>query len=204
MGPIYIKDLADTNNAQLLSKVLNTGDINSISRAKRIALNFLASNPSIANTRVGRSSSGSFYDFANNRLGVDTESPDVLAHELGHAARLADASELYKRVLGSSKRLSRLNNLVSMPIATMVALNKNSSNEDRRALLKTLGLASAALTLPNVFEEVAASAHAAKNSDTPLRTSVRVLPGMISHLLHDSTAPLTYLALNNLLDKDLK
>ena len=204
MGPIYIKDLANSDNAQLLSKVLGTGDIESISRAKKIALNFLANNPSIASTRIGRSSSGSFYDFSNNRLGVDTDSPDVLAHELGHAARLSEASDAYKSVLGVSKRLARINNLISMPLATIVALNKGSSNEDKRSLLKGLTLVSAALTAPNIFEELAASAHASANSDTPIRTAIKVMPGMASHLLNDSTAPLTYFALNNLLNKDLK
>ncbi len=204
MGPIYIKDLSDKDSARLISNVLGTGDIESISRARKIALNFLAKNPSIANTRVGRSSSGSFYDFAGNKLGLNTDSPDVLAHEMGHAARLAEASDLYKGVLSASKGLSRINNLVSMPVATMVALNKNSSNEQRRSMLKGLTLASAALTMPNILEEFAASAHAVSNSDSPVRTAFRVTPGMASHLLHDSTAPLTYYALNNLLNKDFK
>jgi hypothetical protein len=204
MGPILIKDLAESKDAQILSRVLGTGDIDSISRAKRIALNFLARNPSIANTRVGRSSSGSFYDYASNRLGVNSDSPDVLAHELGHAARLADASAGYKALLSASKGLSRINNLVSMPLATIVALNNNSDKEQRRAILKGLSLVSTAIAAPNLFEELAASTHAARNSDTPIRTAIRVAPGMISHALNDTTAPLTYLALNRLLDKDFK
>jgi hypothetical protein len=204
MGPILIKDLAESKDAQLLSRVLGTGDIDSISRAKRIALNFLANNPSIADTKVGRSSSGSFYDYGSNRLGLSTDSPDVMAHELGHAARLADASGAYKALLTASKGASRINNLLSMPIASIVALNKNSDREQKRSILRGLSLVSAAIAAPNLFEELAASTHAARNSDTPFRTAVRVMPGMLSHALHDATAPLTYFTLNRLLDKDFK
>jgi hypothetical protein len=204
MGPLLIKDLAESKDAQILSRVLGTGDINSISRAKKIALNFLASNPSIAGTRVGRSTSGSFYDYGSDRLGVDSDSPDVLAHELGHAARLVDASDTYKGLLTTSKGLSRINNLVSMPLATIIALNEKSDRDQKRSILKGLALASAAITSPNLFEEVAASAHAVSNSDSPIRTGLRVIPGMVSHVLSDTTAPLTYFALSRLLDKDFK
>lgn len=204
MGPILIKDLAESKDAQILSRVLGTGDIDSISRAKRIALNFLASNPAIANTRIGRSNTGSFYDYSSNRLGLNTDSPDILAHELGHAARLSEASPAYKALLGASKGLSRVNNLVSLPLASIVALNKNSDEKQRRSILKGLTLVSAAITAPNLFEELAASAHASSNSDTPFRTAIRVMPGMVSHVLHDATAPLTYFSLNRLMDKDFK
>jgi hypothetical protein len=204
MGPILIKDLAESKDAQLLSRVLGTGDIDSISRAKRIALNFLANNPSIAETRVGRSSGGSFYDYGSNRLGLNTDSPDIMAHELGHAARLADASPAYKALLSVSKGASRINNLVSMPIASIVALNKKSDEQQRRAILKGLTLVSAAIAAPNLFEELAASAHASRNSDTPFRTALKVMPGMLSHSLNDATAPLTYFSLNRLMDKDFK
>lgn len=203
MGSFNINNLIQDDDTNI-SSLLQTTDADKLTRAKRIARSFLTSNPGLNRTSIGRSSSGSFYDFSNNRLGVNTDSPDVLAHELGHAARLSEASELYKGILGTSKRLSRVNNLLSMPLASIVALNKSTDLDTRRDILKKMAIGSAILSSPNIFEELAASAHAVRHSDTPIRTALRVAPGMVSHLMNDGTAPLTYLSMHALTSKDFK
>ena len=203
MGYLNINNLIQDDDSNI-KYLLQTDDVDKLSRAKRIARSFLTSNPTISKTSIGRSSAGSFYDFNSNRLAVNTDSPDILAHELGHAARLSDASELYKGILGTSKRLSSINNLIAMPLASLVALNKSTDIDTRRDILRKMAIGSAILTSPNIFEELAASAHAIRHSDTPIRTGLRVAPGMLSHMLSGSTAPLTYLSMHALTSKDFK
>ena len=203
MGFFNLNNLIQDDDSNI-KNLLQTSDVDKLSRAKRIARSFLSSNPGLARTSIGRSSTGSFYDFNSNRLGVNTDSPDVLAHELGHATRLSDASDLYKGILGTSKRLARINNLIAMPLASIVALNKSTDLETRRDILRKMALGSAIISSPNLFEELAASAHAVRHSDTPIRTAISVTPGMFSHMLSDGTAPLTYLSMHALTSKDFK
>jgi hypothetical protein len=204
MGLGNINEISDYRDKNPIQQLLVTDDLSKLTRAQRIARSFLASNPHIKDTKFGRSASGSFYDFNTNRIGVDTSSPDILAHELGHAARLADASTLYKGILGTSKRLARVNNLIATPLASVIALNKGMNLEDRRDILRKLALGSAVINSPNIFEELAASSYAVRHSDTPIRTGFRVIPGMVSHMLSDGTAPLTYLSMHALTSKDFK
>lgn len=204
MGLANIQEISNSRDKNPIQQLLSTDDSHKLTRAQRIARSFLKSNPGLKDTKFGRSASGSFYDFSTNRVGVDTSSPDVLAHELGHAARLADASDLYKGILGTSKRLSRINNLIATPLASVVALNKSMDLEDRRDILRKLALGSAIINSPNMFEELAASAYAMRHSDTPIRTGIRVLPGMVSHMLSDGTAPLAYVSMHALTSKDFK
>lgn len=193
-----------SNSKSDISRVLGTQDLAKLTRAQRIARSFINSNPHIRDTRIGRSSGGSFYDFSSNRVGVATDSPDVMSHELGHAARLSDSSDLYKALLGTSKRLARVNNLIAMPLASLVALNKNQSIDSRRDILRKLAIGSAIIGAPNILEELAASGYAMRHSDTPIMTGIKITPGMVSHMLSDGTAPLTYLSMHALTSKDFK
>lgn len=198
MGPISVKDISNTDTINSLGELLGSKDTSKLDSHQRIALNFLKGNPNISGTKVHRSLGGSFYDFANNRLGLHSDSPDILAHELGHAARLADASKEYKSLLSAAKRVSSINNMVSMPIASLIALNKNMEYESKKHALRNLALVSAGISSPNLMEELAASYHAVKNSDSPLRTTIGMAPGIVSHSLNDLSAPLTYAAVNKL------
>jgi len=198
MGPLKVKDIASADKIELLKDLLGSPEDTKLTSSQRIALNFLKKNPHIADTRVGKSIGGSFYDFANNRLGIHSDSPDILAHELGHAARLADASDTYKSILKGSKRLSSINNMVSMPIASLIALNKKMETSSKKHALRNLAIVSAGISSPNLFEELAASYNAANNSDSPIRTAVGMIPGIVNHSLNDLSAPLTYTAVNKL------
>jgi hypothetical protein len=161
------------------------------------------SNPHIKDTYVGKAVPGtSFYDFKKNRLGIGHKSADVLAHEMGHAASLANASEFYKTLLRASKRASRISNTMSLPLAGFIALNPRLSKEQKTKMLNTAAIASGALASPNIVEELIASGRAVYHSPTKIRTTAAMVPGFLSHTLNDFSAPATYALAKNLIREE--
>ena len=194
-----IQDLANVDGANRLRLALGL-DEDQVGKIKTLVSSMANANPHIKETYVGKSAPGvSFYDFKNNRLGIGHKSSDVLAHEMGHAASLANASDLYKGILRASKRASRLSNAMALPIATFIGLNPKMSKEQKiKALNLATGL-SAALTAPNLIEELKASGSAIYHSPTKLRTGAAMIPGIVSHSFNDFTAPSTYYLATKLL-----
>tara|TARA_B100000073_G_scaffold300773_1_gene267359 strand:+ start:122 stop:730 length:609 start_codon:yes stop_codon:yes gene_type:complete len=194
-----IEDLATTTGADRLRLALGL-DKDQVAKIKTLASSMSGANPHIKDTYIGKSAPNvSFYDFKNNRLGIGHASSDVLAHEMGHAASLANSSELYKDILRGSKALSRLSNLASLPVASFISLNPKLTPAQKTSLLDKATLASALVASPNILEELNASARAIYHSPTTFRTAASMIPGIVSHTFNDFTAPSTYYLANKIL-----
>lgn len=194
-----IQDLATTSGADRLRLALGL-DEDQVSKITALVNSMTDSNPHIRDTYVGKSSPNtSFYDFKNNRLGIGHASSDVLAHEMGHAASLANSSDLYKNMLRGSKKLTRISNNIALPLASFISLNPKLSKEQKESLLTKATIASGLLAAPNIFEELNASAKAVYHSPTKFRTAINMIPGIVSHSFNDATAPSTYHLAKNIL-----
>lgn len=195
-----IQDLATLDGASRLRLALGL-DEDQVSKIQTLVSSMSGANPHIKDTYVGKSAPNvSFYDFRNNRLGIGHKSTDVLAHEMGHAASLADASEIYKGLLRGAKGLSRLSNMASMPIASFVALNPQLTLDQKRDILNKATLVAGAVAAPNLIEELKASGRAVYHSPTKLRTAANMVPGIVSHSFNDLTAPSTYILAKKLIE----
>ena len=194
-----IQDLTTTQGADRLRLALGL-DEDQVSKIKTLVASMAGNNPHIKNTYVGKSAPNvSFYDFKNNRLGIGHSSSDVLAHEMGHAASLANSSDLYKSILRGSKGLSNLSNTLALPVASFIGLNPKLTKEQKTSLLDKATIASSLLAAPNLLEELNASAKAVYHSPTKFRTALNMIPGIASHTFNDFTAPATYYLANNIL-----
>lgn len=194
-----IQDLATTSGADRLRLALGL-DEDQLDKIKTLVSSMAGSNPHINDTYVGKSAPNvSFYDYKNNRLGIGHASTDVLAHEMGHAASLANSSDLYKSILRGAKGLSRLSNNVSLPLAAFVSLNPKLTSEQKSDILNKATYISSAIAAPNLLEELNASAKAVYHSPTKFRTAMSMIPGIGSHVFNDFTAPATYHLANQLL-----
>ena len=194
-----IQDLATTQGADRLRLALGL-DEDQVAKIRTLASSMAGSNPHINDTYVGKSAPGvSFYDFKNNRLGIGHRSSDVLAHEMGHAASLADASDFYKGMLRGTKRLSSLSNMAAVPMASFIGINPRLTKDQKQDLLTKATLASALIVAPNILEELGASARAIYHSPTKFRTALNMVPGIASHTFNDFNAPSTYHLANKIL-----
>ena len=194
-----IQDLATTSGADRLRLALGL-DQDQVSKIKTLVSSMTSSNPHIADTYVGKSAPNvSFYDYKNNRLGIGHSSSDVLAHEMGHAASLANSSEFYKGLLRGAKRLSNLSNTAALPIASFISLNPRLTRDQKEDILNKATVASSIIAAPNILEELNASAKAVYHSPTKFRTALSMVPGIASHTLNDFTAPSTYFLANKIL-----
>lgn len=194
-----IKDLATHDGASRLQLALGL-DQNQVSNITKLVNSVIDSSPHVSNTYIGKSAPNvSFYDYNNNKLGVGHKSVDVLAHELGHAQSLANAGDFYKTLLGASKRATRASNLLSLPIASLIALNPRLNKQEKSKMLNIATGISSSLALPNLYEELKASTSAIKHSPTSkLDTGLAMLPGIVSHMANDLTAPSTYYLVKSL------
>ena len=194
-----IQDLTTMAGADRLRLALGL-DEDQVSKIQTLVSSMAGANPHIRDTYVGKAAPNvSFYDFKNNRLGIGHKSSDVLAHEMGHASSLANASELYKSLLRGAKAATRLSNTVSIPVASFIGLNPRLTKDQKTHALDIATAVSGALAVPNLYEELAASGSAVWHSPTKLRTAAAMVPGIVSHSFNDLTAPSTYYLANKLL-----
>lgn len=200
---LSLKDLATESGARTFVAAMRDPE-GRADLIKRIASSYLTQNPAMAATRLGKSKGGAFYDFDRNALGVASANPHVLAHEMGHAHRLAEATEGYKSLLKGSKAAVRLGNVLAMPISLVIAANKQLELDTKNKALAAIAVGAGLAAAPNLFEELAASAHAVHKSPTKIRTAINMLPSVASHSLHDLTAPGTALAVRTLLNTEGK
>lgn len=199
-APLTLRDLASASGLVRFSKAMNASPEDAV-RVHSIAKKYLEDRPELSTLRIGKSTSGDFYDFKNNRLAVSTSDPDILNHELGHAKRLMGASSVYTGLLSHSKTLNSLLNKGSLPIGGSISYSNSIESKDKPILLKTLAAASVISALPNLAEEVLATSNAVANSTEKLKTLTSLLPGLGSHALHDLSGAGTYLLFNRLSTK---
>jgi hypothetical protein len=194
-----IQDLTTVSGADRLRLALGL-DEDQVSKIQTLVSSMSGANPHIKDTYVGKSAPNvSFYDFKNNRLGIGHRSTDVLAHEMGHASSLANASELYKSLLRGAKAATRVSNNLAIPLSSFIGLNPGMTMEQKERALNIATIASGSIALPNLFEELMASSSAIRHSPTKLRTAAAMVPGIASHSFNDLAAPSTYYLANKLL-----
>lgn len=196
-----IADLKTTKGADRLRLALGLEE-DQVRKIQLLVESMAGSHPHIEGTFVGKAKPGvSFYDFKNDRLGIGHRSSDVLAHEMGHAASLANASDFYKGLLRGSKKLTNISNKASVPLSALIYNMPKLTQEQKSKLLLGAGALSGLIVAPNLLEEANASLKAIHHSPTKFRTGVAMLPGIISHSINDMSAPATYLVADKLLRK---
>lgn len=199
-APLTLGDLTKATGLVRFAKALNASP-EDIVRVNSIAKKYTEQDPSLSDLRIGKSTSGDFYDIRNNRIAVSSSDPDILSHELGHAARLHGASASYTNLLKGSKILNKVIGAGAIPIGGAVSYSNAVSDKNRSTLLRGLAVASAVSALPNLAEEAMASAAAVRNSTEKLKTLGKLLPGFGSHALHDLGGAGTYLLFDKLTKK---
>jgi hypothetical protein len=193
---LRFKDLVTAAGLERVNKAFSSSP-EELAALQGSAAQALSRKPDLASTEVGRTQEGGFYDYVHDQLALSTGDPEVFRHEVEHAIRLKGASEAYKKLLSLTKRITRLNNFASAPAA--LALTKLvDDQEKRRQILRGLALVSAGLAVPNLLEEGAASLQAIKHSPSKINTTISMLPGFLSHSVHDLAAPGVYLGFSEL------
>ena len=197
---LTLRDLTNAKGLLRLAKATNA-PAEDLLEIKRMATNFVNSSPEIADLNIGKSTGGNFYDINKNRVAVSSSNPAILAHEIGHASRLHDSSNFYKKLLMKSRALNATLNASSIPVATLVS-SSDMDKETKSTILSGLAAVTAISAIPNLAEEALASASAIRNSTDKLRTATKLLPGMAAHSFHDLYGAGGYLLLNRLSKKD--
>jgi len=198
--PLTLGDLTKAKGLVRFAKALNASPEDMV-RVNSIAKKYTAENPGLSSIRVGKSTSGDFYDIKNNRIALSSSDPDIFSHELGHADRLQDSSTTYKSVLKGSKFLNKMLGAGAIPVGGAISYSKVIDEDNRSSVLKGLAAASVLTALPNLAEEAIASASAVRNSTEKLKTVAKLLPGFGSHALHDLGGAGTYLLFDQLTKK---
>jgi hypothetical protein len=198
--PLTLGDLTKATGLVRFAKALNASPEDMV-RVNSIAKKYTSSNPDLASLRVGKSTSGDFYDIKNQRIALSSSDPDILSHELGHASRLHGSSNAYKSVLKGTKFVNKMLGAGAIPIGGAISYSKIIDEGHRSSILKGLAAASMLTALPNLAEEALASATAVRNSTEKLKTVAKLLPGFGSHALHDLGGAGTYLLFDQLTKK---
>ena len=190
-APLTIGALTTASGLTRAAKALNASPEDMV-RIYSYSKKFIEDEPSLASMEIGKSSGGSFYDIDNKRIALGTSDPDVFAHEVGHAQRLHDASGAYKTLLKGSKALTRMLGMAALPGAASLTYSPAVDDSNKKTILRGLAAASALAALPNLAEEVAATANALSNSTSKLKTLKNLAPGLASHSFHDLSGAGTF------------
>jgi hypothetical protein len=197
---LRIQDLQSMGGLDRLSLALGL-DNDQKSKVKSVVDSYLKASPHLGTTEVGKAGKNiSFYNFKKDILGLGHTDPAVIAHELGHADSLKDSSDLYKSLLSSSKRATKLNRDLALPVSAGVGLLLNKNKDMQQDILRKATLVSLGLAAPNLIEEALASYKGTKHSPEKLRAAINMLPGLASHTMHDLTPALTYAGAMKLLE----
>jgi hypothetical protein len=199
-APLTLGDLTKAKGLVRAAKALNASPEDMV-RINSIAKKYINDDPGLSELSIGKSTGGDFYDIKNDRIAIRSADPDILSHELGHAARLRDSSDIYKSILRGSKAINKVLGVGSIPIGGAISYSKSIDDGNRSGILKGLAIANAITSLPNLAEEALASAHAMSNSTNKLKTLTTLLPGFGSHALHDLGGSGTYLLFDQITKK---
>lgn len=199
-APLTLGQLTKSQGLARFAKALNASP-EDIVRVNSMAKKYIESNPNLENLRIGKSTSGDFYDIKNNRIALSSSDPDILGHELGHAARLSDSSTTYKKLLNASRTVNKYLGAGALPIGGAISYSSHIDDKNRAPLLKGLAIATAITALPNLAEEALASANAVRKSTEKIKTLTRLVPGFGAHALHDLGGAGAYALFNQLAQK---
>tara|TARA_B100000214_G_scaffold375467_2_gene361976 strand:+ start:2321 stop:2962 length:642 start_codon:yes stop_codon:yes gene_type:complete len=200
-APLTLGDLTKAKGLVRAAKALNASPADMV-RINSIARKFVKEDPTLSDLNIGKSSGSDFYDIKKDRVAIRSSDPDILAHEIGHAARLRSKGNTYKHVLRGTKALNSLLTSAALPLGGAASYSSSLKDEHRSTVLKGLAAASALSAIPNMTEEVLASASALRHSTDKIRTLTSLAPGLASHALHDLGGTGTYLLFNQLANKD--
>ena len=202
-APLTLRDLTKATGLVRFSKAMNASPEDAV-RVHSIAKKYIESDPGLGSLRIGRSSSGDFYDFKNKRVAVSSSDPDILSHELGHAKRLHGSSGAYTSFLSGAKNLNSILGKSSIPLGGAISYSSHIKEENKPTILKGLAAAAVISSLPNLVEEVLATNNAVANSTEKLKTLTRLLPGLGSHAVNDLSGAGAYWLFNKINDRKEK
>lgn len=180
-GPLRLSDLATAAGASRLQKALGSTDEES-AKALVYARKYLKDHPELHKLKIGLSPT-SFFDHNSARIGISSSNPDILAHELGHAADLGLDQSIYKNVI--SPRSKELNSLIDN--SALMGATAMTAVTDRDTASKYLNYATAlaaASAAPTLYNEAVATHIAASKSGNYLKTLSKLSPGLVSHTLN--------------------
>ena len=199
-APLTLGQLTKAKGLVRFAKALNASPEDMV-RVNSVAKQYVQDNPNLKDLKIGKSTSGDFYDIKNNRVALSSSDPDILSHELGHAARLSDASSTYKKLLNTSRTVNKYLSAGALPIGGAISYSSHIAEKNRAPLLKGLAIATAITALPNLAEEALASADAVRKSTEKIKTLTRLVPGFGAHALHDLGGAGAYALFNQLAKK---
>ena len=180
-GPLRLSDLATAAGATRLQKALGSTD-EEAARSLVYARKYLKDHPELYNLRIGLAPT-SFFDHNSDRIGIATSNPDILAHELGHAADLGLDQGIYKNVI--TPRSKDLNSLIDN--SALIGATAMTAVTDSQVASKYLNYATAlaaASAAPTLYNEAVATHIAASKSGNYLKTLSKLSPGLMSHTLN--------------------
>jgi len=199
--PLTLGQLTKATGLVRFAKALNASPEDMV-RVNSIAKKYIADDPRLKELHIGKSSAGDFYDIRNNRVALSSSDPDILSHELGHAARLSNAGSTYKKFLSASRGINTLLSAGALPIGGAISYSSQIKEENRSPILKGLAIATAITALPNLAEEALASANAVRKSTEKIKTLTSLVPGFGAHALHDLGGAGAYALFNQLALKE--
>jgi hypothetical protein len=179
-GALRLSDLATAQGALRLQRALGSTD-DQAARSMVYARRFLESNPELSGLNIGLASS-SYFDHDKPRVGISQASPEILAHEIGHAADLGLDPSLYKNtVTPMSKKINRAMDTVALPGATALAtfFDKDTATK----YLNTASMLAAVTAAPTIYNEAVASHLAGKASGNYMKTVAQLTPGLMAHTM---------------------
>lgn len=190
--PLTLNELTTPEGVATLAKGLPAASDQAVlEKIRAIVTRALARDPQLKNvaveTRPGFNNA--VYNFDSNKITTGLLDPDVLGHEMGHAANTIEAP-VYQKLLRAVRGLAYLNQTAAIP--AMLGMHAFLSDAKRKDIVNTLAGVSSALTGPILNEELGASINAVINSDDKIRTLKRVLPAFGAHAVTASLPGVLY------------
>ena len=158
-------------------------------RIKLVAATYIQKHPELANLKVSvvPSFPNAFYNTGKQEFTVGLFNADIIAHELEHALSTWNAPG-YMHLLGASKMLTHLSNMITPALAMGGAIAKTSTdskdNKDKvNILMSALTAFHTAVALPLLFEEGRANFKAILNSPEKLKAFSTLAPAYATYIL---------------------
>lgn len=152
----------------------------------------LARHPQLNETRIriGETGAPGAYFPGADLIAVESASPALIGHELGHAASMKNAGPAYKKIQDISREIARIQKYTTIPTAlALSALLKGSATAKA---LNLLSLVSAGTALPMLVEEAGATVDAIRNVPDKMQAVKELLPGFVRYTALAAFPPIVY------------